>query len=108
MKFVPKLDIINGVEAGLCKVRDEAAVQNARLKDSEILKSFNTRQRNIFHEEEEALKELTEDENFVILKADKGNAPVVMNTTEYNDKINCLLSDSSFYSKLSKTIKFDH
>ena len=25
-----------------------------------------------------------------------------MNATEYNDKINCLLSDSSVYSKLSK------
>ena len=25
-----------------------------------------------------------------------------MNATEYNDKINCLLSDSAFYRKLSK------
>ena len=38
----------------------------------------------------------------MILNADKGNATVVMNATEYNDKINCLLSDSSVYSKLSK------
>ena len=36
------------------------------------------------------------------LEADKGNATVVMNATEHNDKINCLLSDSSIYSKLSK------
>ena len=35
-KFVPKLGIIDGVEAGLRKVRDEAAVQIARSKVSEI------------------------------------------------------------------------
>ena len=38
----------------------------------------------------------------MILKADKGNATVVMNVTKYNDKINCLLSDSSVCSKSSK------
>ena len=87
-KFVPKLDIINGVEAGLHKVRDEAAVQIARTKVSETLKSAKPPQRSSTHEEEKALKELKKDENIVILKADKGNATVVMNATEYNDKIN--------------------
>ena len=100
-KFVTKLDIINGVEAGIRKVRDEAEVQIARSKVSKILKSAKPPQRNITHEEE-ALKELKKDENIVILKADKGNATVVMNATEYNDNINCLLSDSSIYRKLSK------
>ena len=57
-KFVPKLDIINGVEAGLRKVRDEAAVQIAGLKVSEILKSAKPPQRNITQEEEETLKEI--------------------------------------------------
>ena len=96
------MDIFNGVEAGLRKVRDEAAVQIARSKVSEILKSAKPPQRNITHEEEEALKDLKKDESIVILKADKGNATIIMNATEYNDKINCLLSDSSVYSKLSK------
>ena len=36
-KFVPKLDIINGVEAGVRKVRDEAVVQIARSKAREPL-----------------------------------------------------------------------
>ena len=35
------------------------------------------------------------------------NATVVMNATEYNDKINCLLSDSSVYNKIVKKIKSD-
>ena len=38
----------------------------------------------------------------MILKVDKGGAIVVTKAKEYNDKINCLLSDSSVCSKLSK------
>ena len=103
LKFIPKLDIISGVEeAGLRAVRDDAAVHIAHSKVSEVLKSAKPPQRNITQEEEEALKELKQDENIVILKADKGNSTVVMNAQEYNDKINCLLSDSSVYTKLSK------
>ena len=101
-KFIPKLDIISGVEAGLRAVRDDAAVHIARSKVSEVLKSAKPPQRNITQEEEEALKKLKQDENIVILKADKGNSTVVMNAQEYDDKINCLLSDSSVYTKLSK------
>ena len=86
------MDIIIGVDAGLHglhKIRDEAAVQIARSKVSKILKSAKPPQKNITHEEEEALKELKKDENTVILKVDKGNATVVMNATKYNDKIVC-------------------
>ena len=96
-KFIPKLDIISGVEAGLHAVRDDAAVHITRSKVSEVLKSAKPPQRNITQEEEEALKELKQDENIVILKADKGNSTVVMNAQEYDDKINCLLSDSSVF-----------
>ena len=59
-------------------------------------------------QKEKALKELRQDKNIVILKADKGNSTVVMNAQEYNDKINCVLSDSSAYTNLSKKIKSNH
>ena len=80
----------------------QRAVPIARSKVSEILKSAKPPQRNITHKEKKALKELKKDKSIVILKADKGNATIGMNATEYNDKINCLLSDSSAYSILSK------
>ena len=54
-KFVPKLDLINGVEADLLKIREEAAVQIARSKVFEILKSAKPPQRNTT-QKEEALK----------------------------------------------------
>ena len=38
-KFIPKLDIISGVEAGLRAVRDEAAIHVARSKVFVVLKS---------------------------------------------------------------------
>ena len=98
-KFILKLDIISG-EAGLRTVRDDAAVHIARLKVSKVLKSAKPHQRNITQEEEEALKELKQD--IVILKADKGKSTVALNAQEYDNKINCLLSDSSVYTKLSK------
>ena len=49
---------------------------------------------------EEALKELTNNEKIVILKADKGNATVVMNTEDYKEKVNSILSDECTYEKL--------
>ena len=66
-KFIPKLDIISGIEAGLRAVRDEAAIHIERSKVSEVLKSAKPPQRNITQEEEEALKEIKQDENIVIL-----------------------------------------
>ena len=75
-KFIPNLDIISGVEAGLRAVRDDVAVHIARSKVSEVLKSAKPPQRNITQEEEEALKELKQNESIVILKADKGNSTV--------------------------------
>ena len=51
-KFIPKLDLVSGVEAGLRQVRDAAAVHTARSKVSEILKSAKPPPRNVTREEE--------------------------------------------------------
>ena len=67
-KFVAKLDLINGEKAGLRKVRDEAGVQIARFKVSDILKSAKPPQIYITHKKEEALKELKKDEKNCNLK----------------------------------------
>ena len=46
------------------------------------------------------LRELTENPDITIQKADKGSAVVVMNTTDYLRKGYRQLSDSNFYTKL--------
>jgi hypothetical protein len=43
---------------------------------------------NLSKEERAALKNLRNDENLVILKADKGGATVLMNLNDYNKKMN--------------------
>jgi len=45
------------------------------------------------------LKELKDKEEITILKAGKGNATVIMNSEDYNEKVNCLLNDSNTYIK---------
>nr|XP_054924765.1 uncharacterized protein LOC129383853 [Dermacentor andersoni] len=52
--------------------------------------------------ETSALKRLQENENIVILAADKGNATVVLDRVDYINKINGLLMDTSTYAKLAK------
>lgn len=52
---------------------------------------------NITNEELLALRVLREDADLIILKADKGNATVVMNVTEYDVKIQSLLNDANTY-----------
>ncbi|KAJ8887718.1 hypothetical protein PR048_013936 [Dryococelus australis] len=51
---------------------------------------------NISREERRALKGLRIDEDIVILKADKVNTTVVMNTTDNEDKISYLLEDPAY------------
>ena len=99
-KSLPMVDIICGVEGGLRKVNDATAVSTARSKVAGVLKSARLPKRNIDKEEEQALKELKEDKDIVILKADKGNCTVIMDRPDYDQKINALLNDNDIYSKL--------
>ena len=43
-----------------------------------------------------ALKELRENSDIIVLSADKGNATVVMNTSDYNSKISNILKDPAY------------
>ena len=99
-KSLPMVDIICGVIEGLRKVNDAAAVSTARSKVAGVLKTARTPKRNIDKEKEQALKELKEDKDIVIIKADKGNCIVIMDRPDYDQKINALLNDNDIYSKL--------
>ena len=77
-----------GVETGLRQVRDAAAVGIARAKVAAILKSAEPPcNNNITQEEEEALKEMKRNPEIVDLKADKGNATVVMDSKTMTKKL---------------------
>ena len=57
---------------------------------------------NITRDEEAAHKKLRKTPDMKILKADKGNATVITDTTEYNRKMLELLSKSGSYKKTYK------
>ena len=86
---------------GLRQVRDTAVVGIARSKVAATLKSAAPPpNNNITQEEQEALKELKSNPEIVILKADTGNATVVMNSKDYDQKVNSMLRNERTYVKL--------
>ena len=63
---------------------------------------------NLTHEEREAIKELKKDNTIVILPADKGNATVVMDREEYNNKMRDLLKQDDYrIIKKDPTLKIE-
>ena len=80
------------------KNQDEAElVQSEALR---IHKAFKALKSNITYGERLAINNLRKDDNIMILPADKGRSPVVMNKPNYIRKSNDLLDDTSTNKKL--------
>ncbi|XP_039221239.1 uncharacterized protein LOC120318067 [Crotalus tigris] len=93
-KRIPTENIICGVEATLIKINPDEA-NKIRLEVTNILLSSNPPRCNL-HKEQKALTNLRKDNNIIILPADKGNATVVMNTSDYQAKLSNLLQDPTY------------
>lgn len=52
-------------------------------------------------EERSALRSIRNNDEVLVLKADKGNAAVVINTSDYHDKVQDLLQDTTIYKPVS-------
>jgi len=57
-------------------------------------------------DEQQALKRLKNDNNIVILPADKGRVTVVMDKTDYFDKMDALVNDKQTYFNVNLTAKY--
>ena len=77
----------------------------ARSKITQIIFNARVPPPNLSAEERKTLKELRSDSNIKIMKADKENCTVVMNTKDYDDKLLALLNDCEVYRVLSKRDK---
>jgi hypothetical protein len=75
--------------------------EEVRQETVRIIKSAAKPNNNLTGAERAALKTLRENTDLTILPADKGNATVILSTTEYKQKIMALLEDPS-YRKLKK------
>ena len=91
----------------ILKLEKEKKVEvNSRLKDQmvgESSKVRSTSKSKIMTEDlRKAAKDLRENENIVIRRADKSNIFVILDKDEYLEKMNSILNDTSKFSKLSR------
>ena len=80
---------------------DKPMADEIRLEIHQALKKHKPAKPNISRQDLSAIKALRQDKSIHILRADKGNATVVMDTSSYNNKVRDIL-DSSCYRELRK------
>lgn len=89
---IPKEDIITAVESSISKLPlDKAEI--IRQETCHILRKAVQPKKNISLEEFKALKALRLNKEIIVLPADKGNATVIMNTSDYTSKMREILLD---------------
>jgi hypothetical protein len=81
-----------GVEKAVRSLPVEKA--EARQESVRIIKTTTRTKENLTKTERAALRTLKDNTHLTILLADKGNATVILNTTDYKQKIASLLEDS--------------
>ena len=80
----------------------ETAAEELRGQIVCTIKGANIPKSNISKGERIATQTLKKDNSIIILPADNGRAPVIMNTTEYREKMTDMVVDMNTYTKLSK------
>ena len=103
-KRIPTESIVSSVEAVLSRQRDlsESAKDNIRSRIVSTVQSASIPDNNLTKDEQQALKRLKNDNNIVILPADKGRVTVVMDKTDYFDKMDALVNDIQTYEELKR------
>ena len=103
-KRIPTESIVSSAEMVLSRQRDlsESAKDNIRSRIASTVQSASTPDNNLTKDEQQALKRLKNDDNIVILPADKGRVTVVMDKTDSFDKMDALVSDRQTYEELTR------
>ena len=98
---LPVDEIITATEEA-CKQLPPGKADLLRSDVTRTIKNTKPLKCNLSLEERKALQELKANDNIKILPADKGRASVVLNTADYNSKIQDLLKDTNTYKILKK------
>ncbi|XP_047110092.1 uncharacterized protein LOC124784849 [Schistocerca piceifrons] len=91
-RILPKRDIISGIEQATSRLPEEAA-EEVRRDVCKVLDKAKMPKNNISAAEHNALQALREDQDTVVLAADKGNATVLLKSEDYWQKIDALLQE---------------
>ena len=97
-KSVPTEAIVSSAETVLSRQRELSESAKDNMIASTI-QSASLRDSNLTKDERQALKRLKTDENIVILK---GRVTVVMDKTDYYDKMDVLVNDKQTYQVLKR------
>jgi hypothetical protein len=92
---IPAKDFLCGVEKAIGTLPEETA-EEIRQETVRILKGSRQSKDNFTGAERRALRSLKANASLNVLLADKGNAVVVMGTSDYNRKIANLLQDKAY------------
>ncbi|XP_045535026.1 uncharacterized protein LOC123721196 [Papilio machaon] len=99
---IPYEKVIGGIEEAISRNKLKTTDADILRQDvAVILRKAKLPPKNVTIKELSAIKELRTDPDILVLKADKGNATVVMNVSDYDNKINTLLNDSSTYQLMN-------
>ena len=99
---IPVKEIIASTETACQQIKNKTVVNSLRTEVTKALKNAKPPKSNLSKDERIALKELSKDNDIVIVPADKGRSTVVMNKSDYNTKMNKLLEDRTTYLPLKK------
>jgi hypothetical protein len=107
-------DLISGIEQAIHHLPTDTE-EEIRRETSRIIRHAKPQKNNTPRVEREALLALRNDDSVTIHPADKGNATVILSSTDYNSKIRALLDDPVYKrltfdptSKNRKTDRFPH
>lgn len=92
---IPKLEIVASVESVLHKLLPTQQ-DELRWDIRTAIASAKPHTQNLTKDEAAGIKSLKNDKNLTILPADKGNATVVMNTSDYENKIRQLIESDQY------------
>ena len=108
-KRSPTESIVSSVEVVLSRQRDlsESAKDNIRSRIASTVQSASIPDNNLTKDEQQALKQLKNDNNIVILPAEKGSVTVVMDKTDYFDKMDSLVNDKQTHLDATRRQHFN-
>ena len=94
-RVLPKEEFVQRLEPKLYHMTNDAA-SNIRVQITEVLRRATLPASNLTKNKKDALRNLRVDKSIHILKADKGNATVILDRLEYDNKILALLNTSTY------------
>ena len=100
---IPYKNIVAEIEAAVTNLPDQSK-DAIRTSAAKILRrSKLPNHSNISRNERKAINHLKKDKTWLIMKADKGNCFVVMDRSDYDEKMKKLLDDKDTYENVSKS-----